>query len=437
MRPSMRFLPALLALAVGALPAAAQPARSVEVDRIVAVVGTHPVLFSEVLERINFARANGLAVPPDSAGQMALARQVLGTIVDEQVLIAVAKDYKIEVSDADVTAAVEQRLDRIRGQFQSEEQFRAALAREGFGNFEAFRRQSLDQAKNEEMQTRARDSLRVNGRLAPVNVTEAEVAAAFDRVKQELPARPATVGFRQIIVAPQPRMESRLAARMRIDSVRVRLEAGADFDSLARAVSQDGTASQGGDLGWNRRGDMVPEFDRMMFALQPGRISPVVETQYGYHVMRVDRVRAGEVRARHILVKPAVDSADGAVARARADTVLALWREGVTFDSLVKRFHDPDEERSVPSYPRDTLPAEYRTALEGVADGSFTPIFLLPNPVTGVPKAVVLQLTESKPAGAYTLEEYQERLRQQLRQEKSLRRTLDNLRREYYVSLRL
>ena len=326
----------------------------------------------------------------------------------------------------------------MRSQFQSDEQYLQALRSEGFGSPEALRQQTLERAKRDELQARARDSLRANGRLAPVNVTEAEVRAAFERVKRELPPRPATVGFRQIVVAPRAREESKRIARARIDSLRLMLERGADFDSLARAVSQDsGSAVQGGDLGWNRRGDMVPEFDAMMFALTPGRLSPVIETVYGYHVIRVDRVRSAEVRARHILIKPTVDSLDGAVARARADTALALWREGVSYDSLVKRFHDRDEERTVPEYPRDSLPAQYRSALEGVAEGAFTPIFALPNPATGVPKAIVLQLTSTKPPGEYTLEEYQERLRQQLREEKSMRRTLDNLRREYYVSLRL
>ncbi len=443
----MRVLVSLLLLAV-AVPAAAQDpvappaqpeqARTVEVDRIVAVVGEHPILFSEVLEQINYARAQGMQIPRDSLGQIELARQVLGRLVDEEVLVAVSKDYKIEVTEADVLRIVEQYMDRVRAQFQTDEQFIQALQREGFGSPEALRRQTLERAKRDELQARARDSLRANGRLAPINVTEAEVRAAFERIQRELPPRPASVGFRQIVVAPRAREESKRVARARIDSLRVMLERGADFDSMARAVSADSSSAvQGGDLGWARRGFMVPEFEAMMFALNPGRISPIVETVYGYHIIRVDRVRSAEVRARHILIKPKVDSLDGAVARARADTALALWRQGVSYDSLLKRFHDPDEERTVPEYPRDSLPAPYRTALEGVAEGAFTPIFELPNPATGVPKAVVLQLISSKPAGQYTLEDYQERLRQQLREEKSLRRTLDNLRREYYVSLRL
>lgn len=434
----------LCALLIGATPVAAQedapaqPLRDVPVDRIVAVVGKHPILFSEVLEVINFERARGMQIPPDTAGQLRIAREILSRIVDQEVLVAVAKDYKIEVADADVLGDVERRLEQVRAQFRTDEEYRAALLAEGFGTPDAYRRQTLDQAKKAEMQTRARDSLRANGRLAPVNVTEREVSDAFERLSRELPTRPATVGFRQLVIVPQARQESRTAARMKLDSIRTQLEAGASFDSLARLYSQDGTAAQGGDLGWNRRGDMVADFDRMMFALTPGRISPIVETSYGFHVIRVDRVRAAEVRARHILISPTIDSVDVARARARADSARAQWQAGVPYDSLLRVYHDPAEERSVPEgIPRDSLPAEYRVALRDVPIGGFTEPFALPAPGTTYNKWAVAQVTGLKPAGTYTLEEYQERIRQQLREEKSLRRTLDELRRQYYVSMRL
>lgn len=435
----------LFALLLAAAPLAAQeglpagPLRTIEVDRIVAVVGTAPILFSEVLEQINVARARGMQIPADSMGQLRIAREFLSQIVDEEVMVAVAKDYKIEVADGDVSAQVERQIDGVRGRFASEEQFLTALRREGFGSPDQWRRQAMERAKREEMISRARDSLKAKGRLAPANVTEREVTEAFERARTELPRRLATVAFRQLVVTPRARQASRLAAQLRLDSLRVKLEAGADFDSMARAVSMDpGSAAQGGDLGWNRRGAMVPEFDRMMFALNVGRISPIVETSYGFHIIRVDRVRSSEVRARHILIRPEIDSTDVAQAKARADSALAMWKAGVPFDSLTRRFHDQAEERTLPEgYPRDSLPAEYRVALQGVPLNGFTPVFALPIPGASVNKWAVAQVTSIKDAGEYTLEEYQERIRQQLREEKSLRRTLDNLRREYYVSLRL
>ena len=229
------------------MPAAAQgrgpqALRDIEVDRVAGVVGTTPILFSEVLEAINFARAQGLQLPPDSAGQMAIAREFLNRIIDREVLLAVAKDYKIEVGEVDVTAQVEKDMDRARGNFPNEQAFREALKREGFGTPEEYRKKAVEAAIRDETQRRVIDSLKAKGRMAPANVTEREVADAFDRLRRELPPRPAMVGFRQVVVKTRPRAESVIRARTLIDSLRLALEKGADFDSVAKAYSQDGSA---------------------------------------------------------------------------------------------------------------------------------------------------------------------------------------------------
>ncbi len=442
MKRFLRALSALVGLGLCAAPVAAQESMSgmriIPIDRVVAVVASKPILWSEVLERINAARANGMQLPPDSAGQYAFARQMLEQLVDEEVLVAVATDYKLEVPETEVSAKVEQQMDQIRGQFATEAEFREALRREGFGTPEEYRKRTIEQAQRDERQRKALDTLRALGRLAPVNVTERDVAEAFERLKARLGPRPAMVAFRQIVISPRPRAENMAKARARIDSIRAQLEAGADFDSLARAVSMDGSATQGGDLGWNRRGVMVQAFDNMMFALLPGRISPVVETEFGFHVMRVDRVRAGEVRARHILIRPTMDEADATVAKARADSALALWKAGMPYDTVVAKFHDRSEERSIPDgVPIDSLPPEYRLALRQLGVGAFSEVFPIPDPSTNLRKYIFAQVTTAKAAGQWTLDEYQERVRQQLREERSTRRTLDILRREYYVSLRL
>lgn len=439
----MRRLFALAALALLAAPVAAQQGgasvQMVPVDRVVAVVATKPILFSEVLERLNFARAQGLQVPTDSAGQMRVARELLEQLVDEEVLLAVAQDFKLEVLETEVSARVDQQIDQIRGQFGSEAEFREALRREGFGTPEEYRKRTIEQAQRDERQRKALDTLRTLGRLAPVNVTEREVAEAFERLRARLGPRPAMVAFRQVVVTPRPRQEAKDRAHARTDSLRRLLERGADFDSLARLVSQDPvSAAQGGDLGWNRRGRMVAAFDQMMFALIPGRISPIVETEYGYHVIRVDRVRPGEVRARHILIRPDVDEQDATVAAARADSARQMWQRGAPFDSVIARFHDINEEKSIPDgWPVDSLPPEYRVVLRNQPAGAFTEVFTLPDPATGLRKYLVAQVISAKPAGQWTLDDYQERVRRQLQEERSTRRTLDNLRREYYVSLRL
>src|SRR5207302_10547720 len=123
--------------------------------------------------------------------------------------------------------------------------------------------------------------------------------------------------------------KNKAAAKAKAESLLVDIKKGADFELLAKRESMDpGSKETGGDLGWNRRSQMVREFDRWMFALAPGQLSPVIETQYGYHIIRLDRAQPQEVKARHILIKPKMDSADVAAARLRADSVLAIWKNG-------------------------------------------------------------------------------------------------------------
>jgi peptidyl-prolyl cis-trans isomerase SurA len=195
--------------------------------------------------------------------------------------------------------------------------------------------------------------------------------------------------------------------------------------------------AQGGDLGWNRRGAMVPEFERMMFALAPGQVSPVIETAFGYHIIKVDRVQAAEVKARHILISPVIDSADVAAAKQEAELVATQLRNGASFDSVVAKHHDPAEEKGIlQPFVRDSLPASYATAIAGKKPGEVTDPFELANP-RGAPKWAVVQLVTVNEAGQYNEAEVKERIRTQLVAEKATRSLLDQLRKQTFVSIRL
>ena len=253
-------------------------------------------------------------------------------------------------------------MTRPRGsgpQFQTDEQYKTELRGAGFGTPEEYRRTLYEQFYRRALQQKAYEELKKTavGR----NVSDAEVQEAFDKNKATLQAAPASLTFRQIVVAPKPTEEARKRAKAKADSLLVEIKKGGDFEQIAKRESMDpGSKAQGGDLGWNRRGVMVPEFDRMMFALQPGQMSPVFESPFGFHIMRVDRVQAAEVKARHILIVPTIDSGDVAKARIVADTVAQLMKKGITFDSLVAKYHDPAEEKGIlQPFIRDSLPAAY------------------------------------------------------------------------------
>jgi len=407
------------------------------IDRVAAIVGDQTVLWSDVITAINQRRAQGLQLPPDSAGQAALAKSVLGELVDEEILVQKAKEMKLEVTDADITAGVDKQIRQARSQFASDEDYRSELRKAGLGTPDEYRKSLIEQYRRQNLQQKAFTELRKQAK--PVNVTDEEVSAAFERSRADLQKRPATVTFRQIIVAPHASAAAKAKAKARADSLLVEIRKGGDFEQIAKRESMDpGTKQLGGDLGWNRRGSgLVPEFEAMMFALRPGEVSPVIETAFGYHIIRVDRVQSAEVKARHILIAPVIDSADVAAAKTEADTVAAQWRRGVSYDSLVKKHHDPTEEKGVlQPFPRDSLPASYSAALTGAKAGDITNPFELTNP-RGQPKYAVLQVVTATDAGAYNQSEIRDQIRSQLSEERSIRQLLDELRKQTYVSLRM
>ena len=429
------FAPVALSAQVPAVSRPVPP--SLPIDRVVAIVGDQPLLWTDVVTAINQRRAQGLQVPPDSAGQAALAKTVLNELVDEEILVQKAKEMKLEVTDADITAAADRQIKSIRTQFKSDEEYRTELRNAGLGSPEEYRKGLIEQYRRQNLQQKAFGELRKRAR--PANVTEEEVTAAFEKSRTDLQKRPATVTFRQIIVTPKASPAAKAKAKARADSLLAEIRKGGDFELIAKRESMDpGTKQLGGDLGWNRRGSgLVPEFERMMFALRPGDVSPVIETAFGYHIIRVDRVQSAEVKARHILIAPVIDSADVVAARVEADSVAAQWRRGVSYDSLVARHHDATEEKGVlQPFNRDSLPASYQAALTGAKPGQITNPFQLANP-RGAPKFAVIQVVTATEAGEYDQAEIRDQIRAQLADERSIRGLLDELRKQTYVSLRM
>jgi peptidyl-prolyl cis-trans isomerase SurA len=413
------------------------------IDRIVAVVGQKPILLSEVVDAMFTLKGAGRPVPEptDTAAFNAYAKDsVLSDMIDQEVLIAVAKQYKSEVDDKEIIPDVDKRLKELHGRFKSDAEFRTQLKAEGFGTETELRTTLLESRRHEILQQMAMDSLRAHGRMsAPVNVTEPEITAAFEKAKGRIGPRPAMIAFKQIIIAPKANATARAAAKAKAESLLVVIQKGGDFETIAKKESMDpGSKDEGGAMPFARRGQMVDAFDRMIFSgAPPGTVIPVVvETGYGFHIIRIDRVQPGQVKSSHILIIPKLDSADVARAALVADTVIQKWRSGTPYDTLAKYYHDPDELKAWPLSPIDTtLPEEYRNAFADVKKGQLTRPFQIPNPRTGMPKYVVVLVTDRVEGGEFTVADLRDRIRQQLTEERQLRRMLDQLRREQFVKI--
>src|SRR5882762_9677391 len=162
---------ALAAVSLAAPRAAAQGRATTDrpVDRIVAVIGSKPILASQVEEQIVLAQSQGVKVPEDSAGRDAARRQVLSQMVDEELMVQQAeRDTTIKVTDQEVQDAVEQTVQNVRKQFASIPEFQSQLRAAGFVSEEEWRRWLADQQRRAILQQRLIEGLKQKGKLRPI-----------------------------------------------------------------------------------------------------------------------------------------------------------------------------------------------------------------------------------------------------------------------------
>ena len=407
------------------------------VDRVVAVVGNRPVLASQVDEEIFSRQSQGAKVPTTPEGLNGVRHQIVSSIIDEELLVQQAqRDTSIKVTDEEIASGVEEQVRKVRSNFTSEVDYRAELKKAGFQTPEEYRRWLTDQQRRAAFQNRLIEKLRTDGKLKPVAPTEKEMRAYFEEQKATLGSRPATISFRQIVVSPTPSAGAKLKAKVQADSIVLELRKGADFATAARRFSQDpGSKDQGGSLNWFRRGVMVPEFERVAFALKPGVVSDPVESPFGYHIIQVERIQPGEVQARHILIVPQIDSVHVDSARAIADSVHKAVVGGASFDSLQRIYHDRSAERDAESVPVTKLPEAYGKIIGEADSGTVLPVFTMPG-AGGRDQFVVLKVTNRRPEGEVRYEDVRDRIRDQLGQTLAIRRYLDRLRKATYVEIR-
>lgn len=441
-RPTLAVFALLWCFATDAHAQVSQLApRSGVVDRVVAIVGDSSVLRSQVETEIQRLQLQDSTVPQvGQPGYDEVFKQALDGWIDRMLVVqAAAKDSTIQVDDAEIDQRVSDYIQQLTSQFGGQPQFLQALNREGWtlAEYRDFNRQDLRQQQIVQlfMQSRMRDA-------RPADVSEQELLDRFQQVSPQLQQRPRTITFRQVVIAPQADDSAKARARAKADSLLERVRAGESFDSLARAYSDDtGTASLGGDLGWFRRGQMVPAFERAAFSLGAGQVSNVVETTFGYHIIKVERVRGrSEVEARHILVRPEITPQDLQNARDTAQAVARRAEAGESMIDLFDDYSDPQapDSTTVPFTQLSQFPAPYASALRSAIAGQVVgPLEY--GDASQDPSAVrlaVVKVLAVREAGAFTFEDVRAQLASQLQQQKQQEKILDGLRSRAYIDIR-
>jgi len=304
-------------------------------DKIVAVINDKIILLSEV-NQYTYQVAIQMGIDPrrDKEKFEQLRDNALQSLIDQKVLLTQAQLDSITVEDSQVDQVLEDRLKNMTQQLGSEEKV------------EAYFGQPLRKVRRM-LRTEIADGLMIRNlqqkKFRQVTVSRREVVQFYEALKDSMPAIKATVKLSHILFNAQPGEEAVASARARIDSLLKRVRAGEDFAQVASQYSEDpGSSKRSGELGFIQRGDFVREFEEAAFALEPGEISGVVQSQFGFHIIQLIDRRGEKINVRHVLVRVPTTSEDKRRTREKLNELREQIVSGeITFEDAA-RTHSND-----------------------------------------------------------------------------------------------
>ncbi len=399
--------------APAAAPAARDSARGPEqrVDGVAAVVQGEPIFDSEVDEQL-YAFLVQSGQRPDSTSAMELRRQILDQLINDRIILQEAKRQQVTVSDADLDKQVSQAITDAKERVGGEQGFQDELHKEGITESDLRERYRTEVRR----QMLANQLLRRELNLK-LEVTAAEAEAYFKANPKDFPPKPPEIHVALVQIPIEPDPAAKAAAQKRAEELLARVRKGESFTRVAQEASEDpATRASGGDLGFFGHGDVDSTFEQVTFGMKPGQTSGVVETPFGFHIIRVEERDStrNEVHARHILIRIPVTADDEARAQATAEKVYQEAAKGMDFGALARRYskftgpHDANGDLGF--LPMTAFSPDFKAALDSLEIGGVTP------PLRNQQGFHIFKVLDRRPERPYTLDEIRDQLPDLVRQ---------------------
>ncbi|MHB1277102.1 MAG: peptidylprolyl isomerase [Bacteroidia bacterium] len=310
----------------------AQPVPQV-VDEVVAVVGDNYILRSDIEKEFETLKEQlGKEFVHDS-----MRVDILDQLISRKLLLYQAQLDSVVITDEQVDAKMEEKLAYILNHFGGDEKELEKYLGMTVSEFKVKTRKKMkEQLLIQEMQGQI---------MREVKVSPAEVRKFFNKISEDsLAPVPAEVEIGQIMMGPKVSDFAWEFAKEEAKSLRERLIAGGDFCFLARTYSDDpGSSGKCGELGYFKRGKMVPEFEAAAFRLEKDSFSQLIRSEYGYHIIQMLDRRGESVNVRHILIVPELLPTDLLGAQQRLDSIrTALLAGTISFEAAAKIYSEDE-----------------------------------------------------------------------------------------------
>lgn len=402
------------------------------VDGVAAVVENDYILLSEVRQYAQM-QAMQMGMNPYNNPQEfnRLKQQVFQSLIDQKIIQAKAEEDSIIIKEHQVEQALQQQIDNMIAQTGSEQALEEALG------------MSMNEIRNEyreDVRKRLLVEQYQSTKFADLSVSRREVEQFYNTYKDSIPAMPKRVNISHIVLRVRPDKSADSAAVEKLRNLKQQLQSGADFAELAKQHSMDpGSRQQGGDLGFVERGTLVPAFEEAAFALDPGGLSDIIKTDFGYHLIKLEERRGEKIHVKHILLSPQATDQDNQAVIQRLNDLRAEALTGASFDSLAKQ-HSEDTGAELNSgnlgwFEVPNLQVEkFKQVVDTMKAGDIS------KPFQTQYGWHIVKLNDMKPGGEVTLDKNWVEIEQMVlrqKQQQEYQKWLSNLRDQFYIDIKI
>ncbi len=302
------------------------------IDKVIIKVGGEYVLYSEVINNYRYIKNNN---PKANINICAVAEQV----ISQKILVDQAKLDSVEVSDIEVEGQLDFRFQNIMRQLGGDE-----------AKFLEYYGKSIPELKEEQRDDMKQQILaeRIQGQLInEVTITPKEVIEFFEMIpKDSIPFLSSEVEISEIVIKPKVNAVEHEKSSSKLLEIRESIMSGEmTFEEAAMKFSADGSAQDGGNLGWAKRGSYVPEFEAAAYSLEKDEISEIVESEFGFHIIKMNERRGNSIKVQHVLIRPEITENDLVIAQEKLDSVKQLIEvDSLPFDYAVRIYSDKKSE---------------------------------------------------------------------------------------------